>query len=378
LLSAFTPVLGVDLTGRWSASASFEGRQILLVFDFIQEGSSVTGVCGLRPDFMSAVQAVRVEGNAIEIDFQLPAGPPIKVSGVLEADTISGEAKLPVKPFTAKFEMKRAGPVAKLPSTGTTEQNPIDLASLSDEFDSDASLKGWKTLSETEGLPNRVESVEIAGGNLSIVPRSGAWWAGYHGIYLFKEVKGDFAITTRVKVTGRTAEEPTRIWTISGLLVRKAVDAQSPPGDVKENWIYVMTGRGPEAARVVDAKSTVANSNQWDITPAQPGWYELRVARLGPLFVILVRPDGGAWSVRKRIFREDFPESLQAGINVTSDFDVSVTMPASKYNSQLFPESKTDGLTKFDYVRFARVDKTPLADRELLRIPDEELLELLK
>jgi hypothetical protein len=40
-------------------------------------------------------------------------------------------------------------------------------------------------------------------GSLFIEPQSGAWWAGFHGGYLFKEITGDFAVTTRLKVTGK-------------------------------------------------------------------------------------------------------------------------------------------------------------------------------
>ena len=374
LTAFFTP----DLTGHWSGSAAFEGRQIPLVFELVQDGSTITGTCGLRPDFMTPIKAARLTGESIEIDFQLATSPPITLAGTLQADTITGEAKLPVKPFTAKFEMKRTGPIAKLPASLATAPTSDDLAPLSDEFESVGSLKNWKNLSETEGGPNRIEKIEAAGGNLTIVPLSGAWWAGYHGIYLFKEVKGDFAITTRLEVTGKETEEPSRIWTISGLLLRKPADPQTSRDQAKENWIYLMTGRGPATERVIDAKSTVDSNNQWDITPAKAGWHELRVARLGPLFVALIRPEGGAWAIRKRILREDLPETIQAGINVTSDFDVSRTMPAVKYNGELFPESKTDGLTMFDYVRFGRISGGRLAGRDLLRITDAELLAVLQ
>jgi len=107
-----------------------------------------------------------------------------------------------------------------------------------------------------------------------VVPQSGAWWAGYHGVYFFKEVKGDFAITTRVKVTGKSGGDPAKMWTISGLLVRAPASSKIPREQRKENWIYLMTGRGPGEGRVIDAKSTLESNNAWDITPAQPGWYE--------------------------------------------------------------------------------------------------------
>jgi hypothetical protein len=131
-------------------------------------------------------QAVRWDGNAVEIDFQLPASPPIKFAGRRQADLISGEAKLPVAPFTAKIEMKRGGPLAKLPVSPASKGKDDNLAPLSDEFESGASLKNWKNLAEVECLPNRIEKMEFFDGKLCILPGSGAWWAGYHGIYLLK------------------------------------------------------------------------------------------------------------------------------------------------------------------------------------------------
>ncbi len=91
-------------------------------------------------------------------------------------------------------------------------------------------------------------------------------------------------------MTGKSGGEPATVWTLSGLLLRAA--------GRDENWIYMMTGRGPAEARVIDSKSTINGQNVWDIAPAGPGCYELRIARLGPMFVQLVRPDGGAWGIR--------------------------------------------------------------------------------
>jgi len=197
-------------------------------------------------------------------------------------------------------------------------------------------------------------------------------------------VKGDFVVTARLKVTGKEGGEPANIWTISGLLVRAPADPSVAREQRKENWIYLMTGRGPAETRVVDAKSTRDSGNVWDITPAQSGWYELRIARVGPVFVLLCRPDGAEWKARKLILRDDLPDTLQVGINVTSDFDLSKSMPPAKYNAEAFDrKSHIDAETLVDWVRFSPVpDRRQALDaisgKLVLEVSDAELLRIVE
>lgn len=363
------PVYAADISGSWSATITGSGRVIPLQFEFRQQPGQMLGAVGQRADFLAPLGQLRLDGTTLSFEFQLPMGPTFQFRGVVDGDTATGPLTTTPPGQAAKLEMKRVGAVWRLPSAN----GPADVAGLSDEFDDPATLKNWRTLSDAEGWPNRIEKADVSVGHLMVLPQSGAWWAGYHGVYFFKEVKGDFVISTRVKVTGRNGDEPAQIWTISGLLVR------APAKDAKENWIYIMTGRGPRTERVVDAKSTLNNDNAWDITLAQPDWYDLRLARIGPLFIAMCRPDRGDWTVRKRIVREDLPATLQAGINVTSDFKLSSTMPFAKYNAELFPASSPDSLTVFDFVRFSRPAPAPqLAGRELIAISDAELLALFR
>ncbi len=388
VVCSLLPLGAAEISGFWTGSFNTGGRERPLAFEFRQTGDVISGAFGVRGDFMWPLEDVRLSGSALAFRMNSPmGGPAAGFQGSLEEGFISGQLTSDVAALAGKVELRRAGPPLRLPASIAKPSPGGDLASLSDEFDSPASFKTWKNLADTERLPNRVEKIDIgttAPGQLTIVPRSGAWWAGYHGIFLFKEVTGDFIVTTRLKVTGKTGGEPSVIWTISGLLLRAPVGLTVPLEQRKENWIYLMTGRGPGADRVVDSKSTLASENSWDITPAQPGWYELRIARLGPLFVSMCRQDGGDWVLRKRIFRADLPETLQAGINVTSDYRTSATMPAAKYNAELFPDqSKPDALTAFDYVRFSRVPAAPalrarLAGADVLGISDADLLALFR
>lgn len=384
----FAPLHAAEVSGVWTGTLTVDGRARPFAFEFRQSASSISGAFGTRADFLWPLENVRLAGSALEFEMKAPmGGPGASFEGALSGDAISGQLKSDVPSLTGKLELKRTGPPSRLPVPPANAEPTGDLATLSDEFDRPDSLKNWKNLSDAERLPNRIEKIDIgrtSPGQLVIVPQSGAWWAGYHGVYLYKEVKGDFVVTTRLKVTGKTGGEPASIWTISGLLLRAPGDLNVSLDQRKENWVYLMTGRGPAADRVVDAKSTLAGNNAWDITPAQPGWYELRLARLGPLFVAMCRPDGGEWVLRKRIFRPDLPATLQAGINVTSDFKLSASMAAARYNAELFPgQSNADSLTAFDYVRFGRVPRAPalrakLAGADVLGISDADLLALIK
>jgi hypothetical protein len=378
--------LAGDLSGAWSATLNANGKVTPLRLEFRQQGTETVGALGMRADFMSTLREVRLVGSALTFEVQNLIGATSPFEGVVDGDRASGQLSSIPPGRSGKLEMKRTGPPARMPALLAAKSDRDDLAALSDEFDKPGALRNWKSFAAAEGWPDRIEKADVnatSPGHLHVVPQSGAWWAGYHGVYFFKEVTGDFVITTRVKVTGKGGGEPTKIWTISGLLLRAPADAKVDREQRKENWIYVMTGRGPGEGRVIDAKSTLDGINAWDITPTQPGWYELRIARVGPLFIAMCRPDGGDWMLRKRIARNDLPETLQAGINVTSDFKLSSSMPSAKYNAELFPgTSSVDSATTFDYVRFGRLAATQarktLAGREFLSIDDTDLLALLR
>jgi len=374
-------------SGAWEGVLTTPKGKSSFYFEFQETDGKLSGLFGLRRDFLSPLASASRQGNDLEFEFKMSDGPAAKFQGVLEWDSAVGTLTLTPPGVTGKFEMKRLGPASRLPDSFGPAGNAAELRALSDEFDNPASLDQWKRFSSEESWPDRIETVDVSRsspGNLTIVPDSGAWWAGYHGVFLFKPVKGDFVLTTRLKVTGKSGGEPASIWTISGLLVRVPGNLRVAAEQRKENWVYLMTGRGPRIDRVIDAKSTLDNLNAWDITPASAGWYDLRIARLGPLLILLARPDGGEWTVRKRIFRPDFPETLQAGINVTSDFKLSASMPPARYNAGLFPgEGNRDSLTLFDYVRFQPVPNSPelrgrIAGKELQAIPDAELLALFR
>ncbi len=259
-----------------------------------------------------------------------------------------------------------------------------ELAGLSDEFSDPRKLAKWKNLADVEGLPNRIARMDVnqtSPGHLYLEPLSAAWWQGYHGVFLFKMVEGDFVATTRVWVKGRSGDVPGVAWTISGLMARAPGDLTRKPAERTENWLYLMTGRGPRDGMVIDWKSTRDSTNIYDVAPSRTGWVELRIVRVSAAFFGLYRFPSEPWRVmNSRRVRPDLPGTLQVGINATSGIDLSATMSFLEYNERLHEGGPApDSVTRFDHVRFHRpvLDAATRAKLgQLAAMTDKDILRL--
>ena len=56
------------------------------------------------------------------------------------------------------------------------------------------------------------------------------------------------------------------------------------------------------------------------LTPAQPTWVELRIARVGRYFIFLRRYGSGPFTTRFTYIRRDLPPALTAGIDAFSGY----------------------------------------------------------
>lgn len=77
--------------------------------------------------------------------------------------------------------------------------------------------------------------------NLHFEPTTSGWYKDFHGAFLFKKVSGDFPATARLKVSGKTGELPTALWSLVVLMVREArpqinKDSWQSRG---ENWLFL-------------------------------------------------------------------------------------------------------------------------------------------
>jgi hypothetical protein len=180
-------------------------------------------------------------------------------------------------------------------------------AELSEEFRSGAALRRWGYF---EGDFGRNRLVVGAGAREVVPPRS-TWVDGHRGFYLYREVRGDFDVRARVRVSGRDGRVPTADWSLSGLLVRA-----SPPDDGgAENWVALRVGRA-QSRWVVERKSTEGSRSRLRLTPARSGAADLRIVRHGSRFVLFSRAAGaGGWHRRGAFVRADLPPALEVGID---------------------------------------------------------------
>ncbi len=242
-------------------------------------------------------------------------------------------------------------------------ESPDDLAALGDEFDDPASLARWSRVDRTEGWPDQIKRLEISAGNLHLEPHTSFWFGDFHAPFLYKQVTGDFIVTTRVEVTGANDPVPAQAYSLAGLLVR-APHPETAAAWVRgtENWLFITAGSGDgEHVPQYETKNTVDSASRLELTPRPPGPTELRISREGARFTLLRRVDGGEWVVLRRVDRPDLPDTLQVGVIAYTDFDTSRSYlllgRARAYHrdaAEIARRGVPDLIARFDHVHFRR------------------------
>jgi hypothetical protein len=283
------------------------------------------------------------------------------------------------------------GASSALAQTAATTQAADDLQSFSDEFGDEKSLANWKQFHQAEGWMTMTKTLDVnktSAGNLYFEPMTSGWFEDFHGAFLFKEITGDFLATTRLKVSGKTGEMPTALWSLAGLMAREprpavTKDSWQPRG---ENWLFLTTGIAePGGQMVFETKSTANSRSNLKLRPAKTGWVELGIARVRSAFVLLYRYDGETkWTIQERFHRRDLGRTLQVGINAYSDWYGAQEFHKDpfKFNTTEVKNGKADLVLQVDYVRFRRLrlqipprsDAGELTDYSL---SNEELLKKL-
>jgi hypothetical protein len=258
-------------------------------------------------------------------------------------------------------------PVPPSPTVAPPTATPAprdDLAPLSDEFDNAQSLTHWRNLATVDGYPNQIETVDVnttSPGQLFVVPYTSTWFEDYRGVYLYKDVTGDFDATTRIQATGKHGPIPDRTFSLAGLMARAprtVTPATWTPGH--ENWVFITTGYGDNEPRragkqQIETKTTVNSHSVLELVPVKTGWVDLRVVRIGPTFLMLYRPDGGAWTLSKRYTRPDLPATLEVGLNAYTNWE-AIDGDAATFNRTLVtqPRFAADLQVHSDNIRFHR------------------------
>ena len=252
-----------------------------------------------------------------------------------------------------------------------------DLSALNDEFDDQSDLKTWKYFHEIENWPNRIDSIKVENGTLLIEPKVSAWVADLQGVFLFKDITGDFIVTTQVYVNGKNQEKSKNDWALAGLMARTAKEETQKNWKANtENWVYLMHGKSPYPLRksITDSKSNVNSKWEADLTSSQNG-VELSIARIGSLIINMRRLPGKKWVVMDRFIRKDMPDILQVGINTAacnelyrvSDFEFNA-------RTSYFEDEVPDMVARFDYVHYRHPNIKKQIDK---KVSDKELLTLL-
>lgn len=240
---------------------------------------------------------------------------------------------------------------------------------LGDEFDDPASISQWtrRTVAE-QWNADQLKTWDIgisSPGAMTMVPYASVWYEDYAGAFAFKEVTGDFVVTTRLTVrdtdAGDADDIPGRQFDLAGLLARAPRDITPATWTTGgENYVFVALGNGqrPNESFQVEAKTTQDSVSDLELRDVPAGAGLLQIARIGDAFVTLYRPDGGEWSVFRRHDRPDLPDTLQVGMHAYTDWETAGAMDPFAHNGSVvqdFPagDGFPDLRAEFDWIRFA-------------------------
>lgn len=254
-----------------------------------------------------------------------------------------------------------------------------DVSGLSDDFDSSDTLKNWRHIDQTERWgADQLEKCSIENGNLVLMPRTSTWYMDYRGALVYKDIEGDFVMTTKVRASNRAGNgAPLSDYSLAGLMVRtpRGDTAQSwRPG--KENYVFLSIGSADQPGRFqYEVKTTQNSQSNLEKQVTGSGDTYLQIAKIGSMVYMLKKPAGGSWSVHKRYNRPDMPAKLQAGMTVYTDYSSASQLPAQRHNGTAITGGRPDLVGRYDFVHYKR-PKVP-AGTNMATVSDQRLLQFL-
>lgn len=262
------------------------------------------------------------------------------------------------------------------------------VACLGDEFGDPASLAMWSRVEVTEGWDaDQLNSLTVnhlpsgvpgEAGRLVMTPHTVAWQGDHRGPLLFKLISGDFAVTTRIRISARDgASAPATQYSLAGVLIRtpRQITPQDwEPGGENHVLLSVGTAAVPAAGPQFYGASTAVSDTQGSAGPSAPPAgqeAELRLARIGPAVIALRRSLAGpdqTWHVHARYARPDLPLTLQAGLVCSTNWEKAQVFVPFVHNSiplnpplqngfadpQPAVPYRPDLIASFDFAHFAR------------------------
>jgi len=263
-----------------------------------------------------------------------------------------------------------------------------DLSNLSDEFEDSSTLVDWQRIYQVEQWgADQLEVYDIAQsrpGWMRMVPYTSVWYQDWRGALSFKEVTGDFMVTTHIQPTNRAGTgAPGSQYSLAGIMIRapRNITPQTwTPGG--ENYVFLSIGAaGDPGVFQFEVKTTVASDSILVYTDANTSEATIRSARLGDYFILLRRSPGEDWVIHRRYHREDMPETLQVGMTCYTDWPTGSTFEPLIHNQITISTGNPDLIADFEYFRFAQaILPASLVGVDLLdteTVPDTDLLAFL-
>ena len=294
------------------------------------------------------------------------------------------------KRFPGRF--RRVLPLESLEPRQVLAATP--LPACNDEFQDVATLSDWGRLQATEGWhADQLHTWDINqthAGRMVLQPSTAVWYEDYRGPLVYREIAGDFVITTELSVSDRDdrgVSDPDvvpgdALFSLAGLMIRTPRPITHPATDWQpgsqhddgtnqgENYVLLSLGYGQGANTFSLAVNTTRNSHaQWELTPLNPtaSTIKLQLARIGSSVITLYQFPGEAWRVHRRYARPDLPHTVQVGMVASTDWAKASDYAPFVHNSRVLVagqvtdptpgESFNPDLTaSFEYFRCVRPD----------------------
>ena len=112
-----------------------------------------------------------------------------------------------------------AGSPTSQPVAAQVSEHQDDLRSLSTRFDSPQALQDWQEL-RVEGWAPKWEPPAVENDSLVLRPRSSGWFEDNTAGHLYRQVTGDFIVTTHIRVEGTQNTMPQRSFSLAVLFSR--------------------------------------------------------------------------------------------------------------------------------------------------------------
>lgn len=278
-----------------------------------------------------------------------------------------------------------------------------------DEFSSSSTLVNWNNINDTEGWNiTQLENYNIGdtvAGSLFILPNTETWFAEYRGSYLYKEIAGDFILTTEVTMSARDGVSlPATTFSLAGIMIREPLDYpnQDPSIDWSpnsQNYIFMAVGRANENRLSFEIKNTCNSRSCIRVVDADDSTVKMRLIRRGDEIVVMSQYGNDPWIIQNRYNRNEvqvgdfgscgqlcntpFPDTVQIGFVTYTDWPKVSSYTTAFHNSNtLHPDSLTsdptsgvpfnpDVKSSYNYIRFDSLVIPPAWSSLSLSDPNE-------